>query len=140
MNKFAIIALCMVLCTISISGLGVIRPIPDINGDVHLKIPRGGAIVKPVAPINNSAQVTMSFVIDGQACDLNDPLIFYFDVVDTESGNDVILNFPSDFFLIHGCCGGSLSSVNVRYWGELNLRTYWDGNLFADETDVGCCD
>jgi len=130
----------LLLCfDLVISGPGIIRPIPDESGNVHLKIPRGGAVVQPLKPINNSVSISMNMVIDGQACEVNDPLIFYYKVLNIESGS-VVLSFPSNFFFIPGCCSGSIDNINIANYARWSLRTRWDGERFIEDALPGCCD
>jgi hypothetical protein len=142
MNRLCLFTLAITLLFLSAvwgaSKPGIIRPVPDSNGNVYLKIPQGGAIIKPQVPVNNTEAVTLTFIILGQACDLNDPLIFYYDVLDT-NGADAILSFPADFFYLHACCGGRASSLNLLDLGNFSIHTTWNGNTFTDDIVPGCC-
>jgi hypothetical protein len=132
----------LLVTILSVYGLpkpGVIRPVIDGLGDVHLKVPRGGAMVQPVSPINNTEEVEMTFVIDGQAVELNDPLIFFYSaLLDSESGS-VILNFPTDTFWIHGTCGARITAADVVTYGAFNLHMYWDGQYFTNDLIPETC-
>src|SRR5690348_4069733 len=69
----------------------------------RLNVPDGGMIVQPVANVNNNAaEVNITFVITGQACELNDPLIFMYQPDDV-NGNAITLYFPSEFFFFTQC-------------------------------------
>src|SRR6185436_5737099 len=111
MMKTFVVLLCLLIAAqaIQLPGPYVHKPgiiIPTINSlnETHLNIPRGGAIIRPVAPINNTDEVATSFIIDGQACDIGDPLTFYYGVLDTE-GSNILLTFPTDLFNLVLCCG-----------------------------------
>lgn len=134
------------VCLITLCGLalslphpGIIRPPdPDEDGNVHLKIPRGGAIIQPLLPINNSIDaVEITFVIDGQACDVNDPLIFLYRTRNF-GGQDIILSFTDPLFNLYGCCS-AFTTVNMAAYGEWNLRAFWNGYHFTNEIIPDCC-
>jgi hypothetical protein len=119
---------------------GIIRPRLNNGGNTTLNIPRGGAIVQPVSALNNSvAQIDINFVITGQACDVGDPLVFYYSIVDDEAQN-VLLRFPVDFFNLVQCCGPD-EIVNLVNYGttRMNIMFTWDGRKFSNEPQLDCC-
>lgn len=138
MKVFAITILIALSIYGCFSRLPLIRPTPDQSGNVNLYIPRGGAVVKPVSPMNTS--ITMTMIIAGQACDLNDPLIFMYDNDISPGSGLVIANFPSNSFYIHGCCAGSIGSFTLNVYQTWTLQTYWNGNKFVDNVPASCCD
>jgi hypothetical protein len=115
----------------------VIHP-SNLNGTVQLNIHRGGAIVQPLLPINNSVNtVNITFNITGQACDLDDPLVFFYRPLFT-NGSTVLLVFPSDFFFLNGCCGNITTLIlnNSERW---NIQFAWDGRKFVSQPIAYCC-
>lgn len=116
---------------------GIIRPTISTLNITYLNIPRGGAIVKPVLPINNALDVEFAVVITGQACDINDPLVLMYQPLftDGESGS-VIMTLPSDFFYYATDCGGEDTTIDLSTMERWVLSFRWDGQKFVNAEEA----
>ncbi len=114
---------------------GIIRATIDELNITTLNIPRGGAIIQPLLPVNNSDDVTFSLNVTGQACDIYDPLILMYERLDPESGL-ITMTLPDDFFYLT-LCGVQATEVELASLERWVIQLHWDGEKFVN-TDDSC--
>ncbi len=116
---------------------GIIRAANSALNITTLNIPRGGAIVKPLRPIDNSiANVNITLQVNGEACQINDPLVFIYQVTDPEGDFNATLTFPEEFFYLITCGGGPVTSLELSLLERWVIQFRWDGDRFTNTDDT----
>ncbi len=112
----------------------LIRPV-IVSNVTKLLVPRGGAYVQPLRPIDNSiGDVTINLTVGGEACELGDPLVLFFEVTTTGDGAfPVVVNFINAFYF--SPCGELETSTDLSVLQRWAIPFLWDGTNFVS-TDI----
>jgi hypothetical protein len=114
---------------------GIIRAtITSLNLTI-LNIPRGGAIIQPLEPIDNTNLVTFTITITGQACDVFDPLVFSYRPL-VVGGHPIVMSLPTGFFYYSTGCGGVQTAINLAHLERWVIVFRWDGQKFVNDVDL----
>lgn len=113
---------------------GIIRA-TIANGVSNVLIPRGGAIIQPVFPLDNSdGALPFTLTVKGQACAVGDPLILmYRPAVVTSPA--IVMTLPQPFFNITEC-GVPATTIDLATRARWVLTFIWDGEKFVAQQDI----
>jgi hypothetical protein len=136
----------VLLCTVALSTVSTVRAVayvihpPTINAQniinvTSIIVPRGGVYVLSPVIDNTGGDVTINITIKGQACELGDPLVFFYRAALVGEAPSVIMNFPTAFFSI-SACGESVTSINLAIVERWAIQFVWDGHKFVNSQDL----